>query len=291
MKFLPILAPAGPRSHRRRGPIAGATRLFFLLALASAVLALVLALAPSAFAAQAVELRANAAIHDGHVTLGDLFDNAGEEAAVVVADAGTGPTLVLDAGQLQVFAGRYGLEWSNPRGLRRVIARANAGASGGASLASAAAVSGERRSSVLVYARDLAAGEIVQPSDLVWSKTPAFDPPGNAPRDSRALIGQAARRALRGGAPASPADLSAPMVIKKDDIVAIAFQSGGIKLVLQAKAVTGAAAGESFAAINPASKKVIQALATGPGEGVVGPEADRIRAAMITDPQLFASLH
>ena len=230
-------------------------------------------------AAQSVELRSDASIHDGRVTLGDLFDNAGLQAGVLVADTGTGSSVVLDAGRLQLFAGEHGLQWANARGLRRVIARSGA----------EAASSGRRSSSVLVYARDIGTGEMVQAEDLAWSKTPAFDPPAGAPRDSRPLIGQAARRPLRQGSPAMLADLTPPLVIKKDDIVSISFQTGGIKLILQAKAVTGAAAGAMFDAINPASRKVIQALAVGPGEAVVGPQADRLREALLSDPRLLAS--
>lgn len=252
--------------------------------IAAAVLilaALVLLVPPMALAAQSVELRSDASIHDGRVTLGDLFDNAGLQAGVLVADTGTGSSVVLDAGRLQLFAGEHGLQWANARGLRRVIARS--GAEG------AAGVSGARHSSVLVYARDIGTGEMVQAEDLAWSKTPAFDPPAGAPRDSKPLIGQAARRPLRQGSPAMLADLTPPLVIKKDDIVSISFQTGGIKLILQAKAVTGAAAGAMFDAINPASRKVIQALAVGPGEAVVGPQADRLREALLSDPRLLAS--
>ena len=89
-------------------------------------------------------------------------------------------------------------------------------------------------------------------------------------------------------------------MIKKDDVVSVTYQAGGIKLVLQAKAVRGAALGETLDVVNPASKKVIQAVATGADEAVlglgadhrlVGAEAERIKSSGRPDPQLLASLH
>ncbi len=247
--------------------------------------ALVLAAAAPAFAAQIVELRPDVAVHDGQVTLADLFDDAGPQGAVVVASGGApGANLVLDAGRVRMIAQLHGLDWANSRGLQRVIARA------GLSPAAAGPMgSRDRVTEVLVYARDFQTGEIVQPEDVMWSKSFA-GAPSDAPHDSRAVIGEAAKRALRAGAPVSLKDVSAPQVIKKDDIVAVAYEAGGIKLILQAKAVTAAAAGETFNVVNPGSKKVVQAVAIGPGEAVVGPQADRIRAALQADPRLFASL-
>ena len=249
----------------------------------AAFVALALSFAAPAWAASSVELRPDAAVHDGRVTLADLFAGAGAEGSVVVADgAAPGASLVLDAGQLQAVAGAHGLIWANSQRLRRVIARANAVSEPGAS-------SRGRPAEVLVYTRDFQAGEIVRPEDLAWSKSPAFDIPLDTPGDSRSVIGQAVKRPMRAGAAVSRRDVAAPLVIKKDDTVAVAYEADGIKLVLQGKAVNGASAGDLVQVINPGSKKIIQAIATGPGEAIVGPEADRLKAALRADPQLLAS--
>ena len=65
--------------------------------IAAAVLilaALVLLVPPMALAAQSVELRSDASIHDGRVTLGDLFDNAGLQAGIVEQVAERDPAVV-----------------------------------------------------------------------------------------------------------------------------------------------------------------------------------------------------
>ena len=92
------------------------------------------------------------------------------------------------------------------------------------------------------------------------------------------MIGKAARKPLRAGAAVAARDLSMPQVIKKDDVIQVAFRSEAIVLTLQAKALEPATLGEPFSVQNIASKKVIEAVATGPGRAVVGPEAERIRA-------------
>jgi len=232
-------------------------------------------LAAPAFAGQAVELTANPVDATGHVTLGELFDGAGAAANVVVAER-AGPTVVLDAQRVQAFARQYGLDWANARGVRRIIVRAGAGAEASAP---------GRNVEVLTYARSLATGEVVQPQDLIWAKAAAA--PVGAPRTAEAVIGLAARRALREGDPVSSRDVAAPMVIKAGDTIEVIYRDGGITLTLQARALANAAAGDSFNVLNTASKKTIEAVAVGPGQAVVGPEAQAIKAQR--NPSQFAA--
>ena len=230
-----------------------------------------LALAGPALAGQAVTLKYDTTDSDGRITLGELFDGAGSASGLQVA-VRVGPTAVLEAGQVQSFARRAGLDWSNPQGIRRIIVRQ--GVEGGGEIAGA----GRARANVevLAYARSLAAGEIVQPQDLIWTKAAAA--PVDAAQDADALIGMSARRPLREGAAASLRDVAAAQVIKNGDLVSVTYEDGGISLTLQGKAMAVAAVGDSFAVQNGLSKKIIEAVATGPGSAIVGPEAQRLRA-------------
>jgi flagella basal body P-ring formation protein FlgA len=225
-----------------------------------------LLIATPALAGQGVSLRSDTTDSDGRVTLGELFDGAGAVSDVVVATR-VGQSVVLDATQLQISARRAGLDWSNPAGLRRVIVRQ--GADGG--------LAGAPRGNVevLAYARSLAAGEIVQPEDLVWVKVAAGA--SDAPRDADDLIGMTAKRPLRQGAAASLRDVSTPQVIKAGDIVAVTYEDGGVALTLQGKAMANGAIGESLMVQNTASKKIIETVVTGPGSTAVGPQALRLR--------------
>lgn len=228
-----------------------------------------LALAGPALAGQAVSLKYDTTDSDGRVTLSDLFDDAGAASDVLVAMR-TGPTVVLDAGQIQSAARRAGLDWSNSQGVRRIIVRQ--GLEGGP-----AAVRAKGNVEVLAYARSLAAGEIVQPQDLIWTKVAAA--PSDAPQDADAVIGMSAKRPLREGAVASMRDVSAAQVIKNGDLVAVTYEDGGISLTLQGKSMSAAAVGDSVTVQNVLSKKIIEAVATGPGSAIVGPQAQRLKTS------------
>jgi flagella basal body P-ring formation protein FlgA len=227
--------------------------------------ALSLASAP-ALAGQAVTLKADTLDTDGMVTLSDLFDGAGAAGNVPVA-ARPGQIAVLDAGAVQMLARRNGLDWVNAEGVRRIVVH------GVANTAAAAKANVE----VLTYARSLATGDIVQPTDLVWAKVAAA--PGDAPSDAEQVIGLAAKRPLRAGAAVSARDISAPQVIKIGDIVTVTYEAEGIALALQGKAMTAAAQGDTVMIQNTTSKKLIQAMASGPGQALIGPQADRMKAA------------
>ena len=86
------------------------------------------------------------------------------------------------------------------------------------------------------------------------------------------------KRPLRAGATVSARDVSAPQVIKSGDLITVTYEDGGISLVLQGKAMAAAGLGETLAVQNIASKKIIQAVASGPGQAVVGPAADQLKA-------------
>jgi flagella basal body P-ring formation protein FlgA len=226
-------------------------------------LALALAFAVPAFAGTPVMLNADIADPDGHVTLGELFDDAGPARDVVVAER-KGPSVVLDASAIQAFAHRYGLDWSNPEGLRRIIVRGDA--VGAAS----------RGREVLTYAHNIAMGQVVEAGDLIWAKVSGA--PVDAPADVDAVAGLAARRPLREGDAVAARDLTAPTVIKAGETVMVTYSDDGVTLTLEAKALANAVAGDTVNVQNPASKKVIEAVASGPGQAVVGPEAMRLKA-------------
>ncbi len=217
-----------------------------------------------------VTLRADVSDADGKVTFGDLFEGAGGASNFLIANR-SGPSVVLDAQAVQVMARRAGLQWDNPQGFRRIVVRGGSGSASGGPVAARGNVD------VLTYARSLSAGEIVQPQDLVWAKAAAS--PADAPRDADQVIGLAARRPLREGSMVSGRDVSAPLVIKAGESVTVTWSDGQVTLTMQGKAMKAAAVGESLTLQNPTSKKIIEAIATGPGEAAAGPQAQALKAA------------
>lgn len=244
------------------------------------ITAAALAFVAPALAGTPVSLRMDTTDADGRVTLGELFDGVSGPAANLVVAPRMGPTAVLDAGQVQMFARRAGFDWNNSQGIRRIIVREGADTS-------VAASRGAPRSNVevLAYARSIPVGEIVQPEDLIWVKMAGA--PADAPRDSDAVIGLAAKRPLREGAAVSTRDVTAPQVIRSGDLITVTYSDGGISLSLQGKAMAAASTGDVFAVQNTASKKIIQAVATGPGAAAVGPQAQGLQAR--SQPLRFAA--
>ncbi len=245
--------------------------------------ALLFACAAPVLAAGAVELRADPISHGGSITLGDLFDGAeGQAAKVVVSRAPVrGLQAVLDADQVQGIARRAGLDWSNGAGQHRIIVT-----SGGIGLPSPS----RRRhaAQVLVYARNIMVGEILSAADLEWSDDAIAG--ADALGDPDLAIGKAARRALRDGAPAAWRDLDNPKVVHRNDAVDVAYESDGVRLVLEGRAMADAAVGEALEVMNTQSKKLIEAVASGPDQAVVGPSAERLRAATYAPSMRTASL-
>jgi flagella basal body P-ring formation protein FlgA len=236
------------------------------------------------FAAEPVDLRDQPQAAGPNVTLGDLFDGAGAASSVVLATAQPGArAIVLDAGLVQRVAHIHGLDWSNPQSYRRLVVALD-----GVSAADAAPSSETMRPGktidALTYAHNLAAGEIVRPEDVIWAKVQAHLVPTDAPTDPSQMIGEAARHTLREGAVASGRDLMAQKVIKKDQVISVAYDVDGVSLKLQGKALGDAAAGDLIQVLNTQSKKTIEAVAVGPGEAVAGPQAEALKS------RRFASL-
>ncbi|MFM8819862.1 MAG: flagellar basal body P-ring formation chaperone FlgA [Phenylobacterium sp.] len=227
-----------------------------------AILAISVALPVAAFAGTLVELKATPVDSDGVVTLGDLFDGAGPAASARVA-AREGPSVVLDASAVQIFARRYGLEWSNPNRLRRIIVRQGVETP-------SAGLAPTRIERALVYARNLTVGEEIRAEDLVWSRAVAA--PSDAVSDAAQAVGMTARRPLKAGAAASFQDVSAPIVIRAGELVTATYQSGGVSLELQVKALTTGAIGQVISLQNLSSRKTFQGVVTGPGRAITGPE-------------------
>lgn len=229
-----------------------------------AAFALSALLAGPALAGQPVTLKTDVADADGLVTLGDLFDGAGPAAKVPVASR-AGASVMLDAQAVQAAARRAGLDWSNAQGLRRIVVR------GGP----AGAVAPRGNVEVLTWARNIMAGETIQPADLVWGK--AAMAPADAPSDPDMVVGLAAKRALRAGAAVAGRDVAAQEVVRAGEVITLTYDADGITLALQAKAVSGGGVGETINVQNTSSKKIVQAVVTGPGQAAVGPAADQLR--------------
>lgn len=273
------------------------------------------ALAAPALAGVAVDLTPRPEAHGKTITLGDLFDGVeGPAATVTVAPAApAGGEAVLDAGRVQVIAHGAGLDWANPAGQSRIMVATSAEAaaptpaqgsapaqgSGRAKLGqantpaartarAAAKVAPPREPQVLVYARNLASGDLLTASDLVWSDSGDRAAALDAASDPTQAVGKVLRRPVRAGGFVLGADLTAARVIRRDDLVSVDYQVEGVSLTLEGKALSDACVGDTVQVLNPQSKKTIEAVAAGPDRAVVGPAAEALKAAAFNRPHNYA---
>ncbi|MEO6338475.1 MAG: flagellar basal body P-ring formation chaperone FlgA [Caulobacteraceae bacterium] len=243
--------------------------------LARLISAAVLFAAAPALAGSPVVLKPAPAARGASVTLGDVFAGVTGPAATVslAKTPAAGLNAVLDATQVQRVAAAAGLDWANAQGVSRIIVSSMAAMAAGPATA---AVAPAKSQAVLAYARNIMSGEMVSASDLTWSDSAVA--PADAPSDADRVIGMVARRPLRLGTGVGSHDVTAAKVVHRDDTISVSYQAGGITLVLQAKAMGDAAVGESLQVLNIQSKKTIEAVASGPGQALVGPRAQSLKA-------------
>ncbi len=192
------------------------------------VFALAALLLPSMACAGTLVLKASPTDADGRVTIGDVFDNAGAGARVVIGYRNAG-NAVLDAATVQMLASRNGMYWDNPRGQRRII---------------------------------------------VTEGADGTDP-----------FSEVAPAAAVAPVAAAPAPLTAPVVqvrkiavVKRSEPVKVTWAAKGMALTVTGIATRDAAVGDAIQLQNPTSKKMIDAVITGPGEALAGPAADQFRS-------------
>jgi len=138
---------------------------------------------------------------------------------------------------------------------------------------------------VVTPARPLARGEPIRDNDIAVERRPKAEV-GDAIRRTEAVIGLAARHDLRAGQFLHPADLMKPELVGRGDPVTLVFESPGVKLTLQAKALESGTQGDMVQVLNPQSKRVVQAMVDGPGRVVIA----RAQAARAVDPDTTGSV-
>jgi flagellar basal body P-ring formation protein FlgA len=83
------------------------------------------------------------------------------------------------------------------------------------------------------------------------------------------LVGMTAKRTLIANAPIKQADVTPPVMIKRNELVTVIYQNGPISLSTKARALSNGSKGDSITLMNVNSKKPFDALVTGPQQAVV----------------------
>lgn len=122
---------------------------------------------------------------------------------------------------------------------------------------------------VFVFSRNLSRGDVIRQADIVTERKPRSQAQREAIDDAVVAIGQAVRRPVRAGQPVLQADLVKPDIVLRNDTVTLVYESPNMILTVRATAIESGAEGDTVSVLNPQSKRVVQALVTGPGRVTV----------------------
>lgn len=118
---------------------------------------------------------------------------------------------------------------------------------------------------VVVPNRDIARGETIGESDLVYGTISATNVFSGIATAMDSLKGMEARRMLRAGEIVRTDDVRHPVVVAKGSIVTMTFQAPGVTLTASGRALSEGGVGETITVQNPASFRQISCIVTGPG--------------------------
>lgn len=127
---------------------------------------------------------------------------------------------------------------------------------------------------VVAVDRTVEHGELLKDSDLTILRRPKTEGGGIA--NIADVVGLAARHQLRPGQPLHAADLMKPEIVQRNDSVTLVYQVPGIVLTLRGQAQEAGALGDSISVLNVESKRVVQAVVTGPGQVAVNAMQTRV---------------
>jgi flagellar basal body P-ring formation protein FlgA len=117
---------------------------------------------------------------------------------------------------------------------------------------------------IVVPNRDIARGEVISADDLMLQPSAGAVQPGTVTRTAD-LAGMAARRLLHAGESIRNSDVRHPILVTKGSIVTMIFDSPGISLSANMRAISAGGVGETITVQNPASFRQVAAVVTGPG--------------------------
>lgn len=129
-------------------------------------------------------------------------------------------------------------------------------------------VIGEARADSLIAMRTLPAKTIIAPEDVALV---ASEIPGALDQIAPA-IGKELRRAVYGGRAITAADISAPALIERNQIVQLTYSAGGMVIRTDGRALSRGAEGDWIDVLNLSSKTKVTGKVAANGAIQVGPK-------------------
>ena len=125
-----------------------------------------------------------------------------------------------------------------------------------------------------MLAQPLARGEIIR-DEMIVDQEIKRSPAGFDYITYRvALIGMAAKRPLRAGVPLRVSDIAQPNIIRKGDLVTVAFEAPGLSLSIRGKALEDGVSGQAIRVMNTQTNRTFEGVAVSSGYVLVSPMAN-----------------
>ncbi len=122
---------------------------------------------------------------------------------------------------------------------------------------------------VPVLSRPVLKGDIVSAADVTMERRRRSELGQDIVTDPSRVVGNAARRPLGRGSLIRDTDLQRPELVERNAIVMMTFEQPGMQLQMRGKALTAGAIGDTIQVQNISSKKVVEAVVTGPNRATV----------------------
>ena len=118
---------------------------------------------------------------------------------------------------------------------------------------------------VPVMRGNLSPGDVISRADIEYISMPGDRLGGNTVMEVEQILGLAARRGLRAGSPIRVNDLQQPVMVKKNSLVQLRFDTAYMQLSTQGRALDSGARGEVVRVMNLRSKVIVQGTVDGDG--------------------------
>lgn len=122
---------------------------------------------------------------------------------------------------------------------------------------------------VPVLANPMSANSIVSKADIVDTQIPKKTVRAGMILRADDLVGMTLKRTVKADQPLSTADVTPPLMVKRNEIITVIYRNGPIVLSAKARALSNAVRGDTVMLINVNSKKQFEATITGPQQAEV----------------------
>jgi flagella basal body P-ring formation protein FlgA len=126
-------------------------------------------------------------------------------------------------------------------------------------------------------------GQVIKASDVTVLRRPKTDTA--VVTDMKSVVGLAARHPLQPNQPINAADLMKPEIVSRNNTVTIVYQAPGVTLTLRGQAQDSGALGDTISVLNSESKRVVQAVVSGPDRVSVSAITTRVVDNMVVQQQ------